>query len=84
MPMSRKDGEPEGWGLLIEEGLRIHRLLFAILLLYFLGSGGFIISILVKFGSITPSTGSGWIAFWSWVTSFVALAVTVWLKGAES
>lgn len=77
------DNDPEGWGIFFDEGFRIHRLLFAIMAFYFLGSLGFILSIVVKFGPITPSTAPGFIALWSWIGSFLALAVTVWFKWAE-
>lgn len=85
-PLDAKyDGEvdPEGWGMFFEEGFQVHRLLFAFLIFYFFGSVGFMASIMVKFGPITPSTWPALIAFWSWIISFVALTVTVWFKWAE-
>lgn len=77
------DDDPEGWGMLFEEGFQIHRLLFAILILYFLGSLGFIISIMFTFERTLPSTWPALIAFWSWITTFLGLTVTVWFKWAE-
>lgn len=77
------NNDPEGWGMFFEEGFQIHRLLFAILIFYFLGSLGFTTSVIIKFGPITPSTSSGLIAFWFWIASFLALTVTVWFKWAE-
>jgi hypothetical protein len=32
------DEAPEGWGILFEEGFRVHRLLIALLFLYFLAT----------------------------------------------
>lgn len=77
------DNDPEGWGILFEEGFQIHRLLFAILILYFLGSLAFIVTVLVTFEHTLPSTWPALIAFWSWITTFLGLTVTVWLKWAE-
>jgi hypothetical protein len=78
------DQAPEGWGILFEEGFKVYRLLLVILLFYFLGSIAFIIWVIHIFGVISPSTWSGFFALLSWLTSFLALLLTVWFKWAEN
>jgi hypothetical protein len=76
--------EEEGWGILFEEGFKVHRLLFAILIIYVSGSLAFLGWMLHSFGGITTSTWSGYIAVISWVLSLFSLKVTVWFKWAEN
>jgi hypothetical protein len=78
------DIAPEGWGLLFEEGFKAHRLLFAILLAYFLLSMGFITWVLKTFGAIGPTTWSGIFGVIAWIGSFLSLIFATWFKWAES
>ena len=78
------DDAPEGWGLLFEEGFRIHRLLIALLFLYFFVSLAVIIWVLRTFGVVGPTTWTGMFGILAWFTSFFSLFLTVWFKWAES
>jgi hypothetical protein len=78
------DNAPEGWGILFEEGFRIHRLLIALLFLYFAASMIVIIWIIHTFGGIVPTTWTGMFGVLGWFTSFFSLLFTVWFKWAES
>lgn len=75
---------PEGYGIYFEEGFRVHRLLFVILLFYFICSIVVIIWVLKMYGVVGPSTWGSLFAVLAWFTSFFALLLTVWFKWAES
>lgn len=79
------DSQPEGYGIFFEEKFKVHRLLFAILIAYFLGSVAFIIWVGKTFPShLTPQTWPGFFSVLAWVTSFLSLFVTVWFKWADT
>jgi len=82
------DGHAEevqhGYGLLLEEKFKVHRLLFFILLLYFLVSMVLIIWMsrtgkFIKLPTFIEVTG-----MLAWILSFWSLLVTVWFKWAEN
>ena len=78
------DDDPEGWGMLFDEGFQVHRLLIALLAFNFLGSLGFILSAIFKELPLSPSTLPALISFWSWLVGSLALFLTVWFKWAET
>lgn len=72
----------EAWGLQFEESFTIHRLLFYILVLYFLGS---IVAVVHLFQEETGPVSMAYkLWIFSWIASFVTLLLTVWLKWAET
>jgi hypothetical protein len=77
------DQKPQGWGIMLEEGFKIHRLLVVILFFYLITSMAVIIWIFRKYGVTGPTTEAA--LFWvlAWFTSF-SLLLTVWFKWAES
>ena len=74
----------EVWGLQFEESFTIHRLLFYLLVLYFLGSIVAIIHLFQKeaTGQTVSMANKLWI--FGWIASFVTLLLTVWLKWTET
>lgn len=78
------DHMPAGWGLVFEEGFKVHRLLVVVLFFYFIVSMAAIIWVIRKYGATGPTTGAGLFGVLSWFTSFSALLMTVWFKWAES
>lgn len=73
----------EAWGLQFEESFTIHRLLFYILVLYFLGSIVAVIHIFQE-GTKGPVSMANKLWIFGWIASFVTLLLTVWLKWAET
>jgi len=75
---------PEGWGIYFEEGFKVHRLLFVVLIFYFFASLSVIAWIIDRFGITTPTTYMGLFSVLAWLISFSSLFLTVWFKWAES
>lgn len=73
-----------GWGLRFEESFCVHRLLFALLLFYFMISMAFIIWYLVTKGLPAVQTWTEISGLLSWVGGFLALLFTVWFKWTEN
>ena len=72
----------EVWGLQFEEGFTIHRLLFYLLVLYFLGNIVAVIHLFQEASGPVSMANKLWI--FGWIASFVTLLLTVWLKWAET
>jgi len=73
----------EGWGILFEEGFRVHRLLTFLLMIYALGSLGVSIFLFLHYGVKTPSSLGPLISLITWLLSLLGLTCTVWFKWAE-
>ncbi|KAL9121975.1 MAG: hypothetical protein Q9187_001474, partial [Circinaria calcarea] len=72
----------EVWGLQFEESFTIHRLLFYILVWYFLGS---LVAVAhLSRGTMAPMPLTNKLAILAWFASFVTLFFTVWIKWAET
>ena len=86
-----RDDKEEVWGLLFEEGFAVHRLLFYVLILYFLAS---LIAVVLLYLQKSPSTSPTTLAtpqplanktwIFIWVGTFVTLFLGVWFKWAET
>jgi hypothetical protein len=72
----------EVWGLQFEESFTIHRLLFYVLVVYFLGSLVAVVHLFQK--TTTPMSMANKLWIFGWVASFVTLLLTVWFKWAET
>lgn len=86
-----RDNKEEVWGLLFEEGFAVHRLLFYVLILYFLASLIAVVLLCLQKSPLTGTTTSAtpqplanktWIFIW--VGTFVTLFLGVWFKWAET
>ncbi|KAI0097514.1 hypothetical protein GGR51DRAFT_566478 [Nemania sp. FL0031] len=75
---------PEAWGLRVEEGFHIHRLLFFILLCYTVGSVTFLTVLLRKYGVDVHKSDIPVAGMIVWPLSYAGLACTLWFKWAES
>jgi hypothetical protein len=78
------DTKPAGWGIMFEEGFKVHRLLVVILFFYFVTSMATIIWIFKKYGITGPTTEASLSQVLGWFSSFFGLLLTVWFKWAES
>jgi hypothetical protein len=78
------DQAPQGWGIMLEEGFKVHRLLIVVLFFYFVNSVAAMIWVSRKYGMGFPNTLSGLMGVLSWFISFFSLLLTVWFKWAEN
>ena len=74
---------PEGWGMHIEEGLKVGRLFMLILLLYLSGTLVFGIFWYREFGMAGPQSGFGAFGVSSWMVSLISIITTVWFKWSD-
>lgn len=80
----RDDTFPEAWGLEFEEGFRVHRLLFFLLVLYAAASLATIAWLLQQYSSKLPDSPGVIISVIGWIATLMGLTCTVWFKWAEN
>ena len=74
---------PEGWGIYLEEGFRVHHLLIVMLFVYVLSSLAFGIFWYRKYGMMSPQSGLEAFGVSSWMISLMTMLMTVWFKWTD-
>jgi len=80
----RDTDAPEAWGLQIEEGFHIHRLLFFLLIAYSAFCLVMVVWLFKTYGLNLPNSSVGVAGMSALVLSYISLFITVWFKWAEN
>ena len=78
----RDNTYPEAWGLEVEEGFCVHRLLFFLLILYASASLAVMSWLLQRYGARLPDSPGVVIGVIGWISGLIGLMFTVWFKWA--